>query len=171
VHLIQARSRFKKQLGQGFTLIELLIVLVIIGVVITSLTLAVGNSGRGQAIQSAANILRARLMFAEQEAIIESTTIGFAMSQTGYQFYRVDNSVDVLSWQAMLKDDVLTYQAWPAKVTLQLQLPDNPNALVPTDLPAQPMIVFTPSGSVTPFTLKLNGFELQGTANGDIKLK
>lgn len=157
---------------QGFTLLELLIVLVIIGVVIAAVALSIHNSGSSQQSRSAANIFRARVMYAEQNAIIQSTTIGLAISQQGYQFYRLQNKppTEVIYWQKA-DDNALRYQSWPSTMNLSLRLPDNPNALIPNQLPQQPMIIFNPSGGVTPFTLKIDHFTVQAKANGVISVK
>lgn len=156
----------------GFTLLELLIVLVIIGVVIAAVALSIHNSGSSQESRSAANIFRSRAMYAEQNAIIQSTTIGLAISQDGYQFYRLQNKApsEAIYWQ---KSDVeaLRYQAWPTSMTLNLSLPDSPNALIPNQLPEQPMIVFNPSGGVTPFTLKIDNFTVRAKSNGVINIE
>ena len=154
---------------RGFTLLELLIVLVIIGVVIAAVTWSISNSGNGQKVRSAANILRARLVFAEQQAITQATTVGFAISQQGYQFYHLSEQSPV-TWATITKQQALKFHAWAGDFEIILSLPNNPNALVPNTLPGQPVIVFTPSGGVTPFTLRLDNFVIKGKNNGEITI-
>lgn len=164
--------RVKNNKANGFTLLELLIVLVIIGVVIAAVALSIHNSGSSQESRSAANIFRARTLYAEQNAILQSTTIGLAISQTGYQFYHLQNKPpsEVIYWQ---KSDVdaLRFQAWPKSMDLSLHLPDSPNALIPNQLPEQPMIVFNPTGGVTPFTLHIDHFTVRGQENGVVTIE
>lgn len=158
--------------ARGFTLLELLIVLVIIGVVIAAVALSIHNFGSSQESRSAANIFRARTMYAEQNAIIQSTTIGLAISQAGYQFYRLQNKPpsEVITWQKSTID-ALRYQAWPTSMDLRLSLPGNANALIPNEPPEQPMIIFNPSGGVTPFILKIDHFTVRAKANGAINIE
>jgi len=159
-----------RSLTIGFTLLELLIVLVIMGVVIAAVTLSIENSHHGQRARSATNILRARMVFAEQQAIVQATTIGLAISQQGYQFYRLTDQLKSITstWEAIKQEQVLKFHSWEGDFDISLSLPQQPNALVPNNLPDQPMIVFTPSGSVTPFTLRLNGFMIIAKRNGEI---
>ena len=166
------RNKPGKPFNYGFTLLELLIVLVIIGVVIGAVALSIHNSDSGQKVRSAANILRARLLFAEQQAVVQSTTIGFAVSQQGYQFYRLqDRSSSMqLFWQPIKHQEAMKLQVWPGDFNISLSLPNNPNALVPNTLPERPVIVFNPSGGVTPFTLRLDSFVITGKATGAITI-
>ena len=154
------RNKGVKPYLHGFTLLELLIVLVIIGVVIGAVALSIHNSDSGQKVRSAANILRARLLFAEQQAIVQSTTIGFAVSQQGYQFYRLQEKSPHVQWfwQPIKDRPVMKFQAWSGDFTIGLSLPNNPNALVPNTVPERPVIIFDSSGGVTPFTLRLDSF-------------
>jgi general secretion pathway protein H len=167
--LQRASKRALDRAKNGFTLLELLIVLVIIGVVIAAVALSIRNSGSSQESRSAANIFRARAIYAEQLAIIQATTIGLAVTQEGYQFYDLQSSgaTGQVYWQPATRQ-ALNYQAWPKSMNLILTLPNNPNTLIPNQLPEQPMIVFNPSGGVTPFTLKIDNFTVSAKENGII---
>lgn len=166
------RNKRGKPFNYGFTLLELLIVLVIIGVVIGAVVLSIHNSDSGQKASSAANILRARLLFAEQQAVVQSTTIGFAVSQQGYQFYQLHNKLPQMQllWQPIKHQQTMKFQAWSGAFNISLSLPNNPNALVPNTLPESPVIVFNSGGGVTPFVLRLDSFVIRGKATGDITI-
>ncbi len=166
------RNKCVKPLLNGFTLLELLIVLVIIGVVIGAVALSIHNSDNGQKVRSAANILRARLLFAEQQAIVQSTVIGFAVSQQGYQFYRLQDKLPQMKllWRPIKHEAALKFQTWSGDFNIALALPNNPNALVPNTLPEHPVIIFDSGGGVTPFTLRLDSFVIKSKANGTISI-
>jgi general secretion pathway protein H len=163
---------YGKKGGAGFTLLEVLIVLVIIGVVIAAVTLTISSSDRGQAAKTATNLLRARMLLAQERALIKSSTLGLSLSQKGYQFYVYQNTPpqEVMSWQKITEPKTLGYQAWPKSFTLKLSLPDIANAVIPNRLPQSPMIVFNPGTGVTPFTLHINAFKIIGKPNGEIKI-
>ena len=165
-------NKHVNSLKKGFTLLELLVVLVIMGVVIGAVALSIHNSGSGQKVRSATNILHARLLFAEQQAITQATTIGFAVSQQGYQFYSLHNKPpqEVFFWQAITHEQALVFQAWSGNFDISLSLPQNPNALVPNKLPEMPVIVFNPSGGVTPFTIRLDNFAIKAKQNGAVTI-
>ncbi|MSP53364.1 MAG: type II secretion system protein GspH [Gammaproteobacteria bacterium] len=155
----------------GFTLIEILVVLVIIGIVVAAATLAINKFPRGQDARTTANILRARLLTAEEKAVVQSVSIGFAVSQQGYQFYQLNTQADGTStWQVMTTPAPFTFQKWPSFLSVQLDLPPTPNVLIANDFPPQPNIMFDPSGGVTPFILHLNKFTLEGKLDGTIDL-
>lgn len=156
----------------GFTLLELLIVVVIIGVVIAAVALSINNSGVSQQSRSAANIFRSRVMYAEQSAIIESTSMGLAITQQGYQFFRLASKApsEVIAWQ-QAENDTLRFQSWPNGVDLSLAILNQANILIPNQMPQQPMIVFNPNGGVTPFTLKIDNFKVSAKANGEISIE
>jgi general secretion pathway protein H len=156
----------------GFTLIEILVVLVIIGVVIAAVTLTINKFPRGQDARTTANILRARLLTAEEQAVVQSVSIGFAVSKQGYQFYQLTTQTNgSISWSLITTPVTFALQKWPMFLTVQLDLPPNPNVLLTDDLPAQPNIVFDPSGGVTPFVLHLNKFTVEGKIDGTITVQ
>jgi general secretion pathway protein H len=156
----------------GFTLIEILVVLVIIGIVVAAATLAISKFPRGQDARTTANILRSRMLAAEEQAVVQSVSIGFAMSQAGYQFYQLNTRADgTTTWQVMTTPATFTFQKWPRFLPLQLDLPPNTNVFIADDFPPQPNIVFDPSGGITPFILHLNKFTLEGKLDGTIELQ
>ena len=154
---------------KGFTLIEILVVLVIIGVVIAAVTLAINKFPRGQDARTTANILRARMLTAEEQAVVQSVSIGFGLSKQGYQFYQLTTQANgTTSWSVITTPATFAWQKWPMFLTVQLDLPPNPNVLLTDDLAPQPNIVFDPSGGVTPFVLHLNKFTVEGKLDGTI---
>jgi general secretion pathway protein H len=155
----------------GFTLIEILIVLVIIGVIVAAATLTINKLPRGEDARTTANLLRSRLLAAEEQAVVQNVSIGFAISQQGYQFYQLLTQADgQQAWQLATSPSHFNLQKWPMFLKVQLDLPPNSNILITNDLPAHPYIVFDPSGGVTPFVLYLDKFKLEGKADGTITL-
>ena len=170
---IGAKKHQAKRNGLGFTLIELLVVIVIIGIVIAAATFFLKDSGQGQTVRSAVNSLQQRILLAEQRAILTGSPLGFAVSQSGYQFYQLtppaaDGSVQ---WQLITTDRVLAYQPWPRRVAPVLNINGQGDVSIPTQLPAQPMIILNASAMMTPFQLTLDHFTLQGQLNGDIQIE
>ena len=156
--------------NKGFTLIELLVVLVIIGVVVSAIGLSLKRSPRGQDARSATVILQARMLSAEQVSLMESSLVGFSVTQNGYQFYRLKHKQNTLVWEAISKG-TLMYQPFEEHFDIALSLPNYSEALVPDSFPAVPMIIFNAGGGVTPFTLKINGYTITGKYNGAITIQ
>ena len=154
----------------GFSLIEVLVVLVIIGVVVAAVTFSIHVKNNGQAVRSAANIVRSRLLYAEQQAVIQSATLGVAFTQKGYQFYRLVDNTDQaqFTWQVVTAQQALSFQSWPHEIRLSLSLPNEPNALIPNHLPQAPVIVFAASGTITPFMLMIGHYKIVGKYSGEV---
>jgi type II secretion system protein H len=153
---------------RGFTLIELLVVVLIISIMIGIISVMINRSSRGGDVRSEVNILKARLLYAEQVALTTAQPIVFSVSKKDYQFY-ILNTQD--QWQTFNQNNSLSHHEWTQHFDLTLQLPNLSSSFVPDTLPNTPMIIFNPAGGVTPFTLTINGFTLIGKYNGNITLE
>lgn len=142
-----ARS-FARALGRsrGFTLIELAVVILLLVIVLGMVGV---NLVRGPAdvVRDEAQRLALLLQTAQQEAILEGRFYAFAPDVEGYGFLRLDDTGMLVPLAA---GDPLGPRLLPASVTLEL-----------TDIPpmpgddAPPLIVFEPSGAMSPFTVVL----------------
>ena len=89
--------------NKGFTLIEIMVVIVIIGVVVSFITLAINNGGSTpQLQQEEAQRLASLLTLANQEAILQAKELGVAFTSEGYRFYEWRG----LQWQALNNHDL-----------------------------------------------------------------
>lgn len=143
---------------QGFTLLELLVVLVIIAIVITSATLALGDFGKARqqrmALESFASVLR----LAEQTALLEPSTLGLQITQQGYAFHRFLPAKK--QWQ-IINQGNLRPRAWPehSRVTLQhLSATSAKNNY----------IIISQAASISPFRLSLGNHTITVNQNGKI---
>ena len=149
---------------KGFTLVEILIVLVIIGITFGFALLAFGDFGENRKILFSAEQLVNTLRLAQQQAILETSTLGLRIDNNGYQILQLQNNNQ---WKPISNKGVFKMTRFPQGTRITLKT----NTRTP---PGAPSIIITPSGAMTPFTLnfgnnpKNNLAILKGKNNGNL---
>lgn len=141
---------------RGFTLIELLVVLVIIGVLVSLATLAVGNDG-ARLVQEEAQRMAGLIQLAGEEATLQGRELGLQLTRTGYRFMFLARQEDgTLQWLALERDGVLRPRTFHPAITPELLLEGLPQTL-PTAASEHgaPQLFLLSSGERTPFRLRL----------------
>ncbi|WP_058477450.1 type II secretion system minor pseudopilin GspH [Legionella steigerwaltii] len=155
-----------KRSNQGFTLIEILIVLVIIGITFGFALIAFGDFGESRRILFSAEQLVNTIRLAQQQAILETGTLGLRIDNASYQVLQLNNNTQ---WRPISEKGVfkMTYFPQDAHITLKT------NHSTPAGAPA---IIISASGDMTPFTLNFgskqdhNLASLIGKRNGELQL-
>jgi general secretion pathway protein H len=128
--------------SRGFTLIEILIVIVIIGITIGFALLNFGDFGASRRIQFAAEQLVNTLKLAQQQAILDTSTLGLNINNNSYQILKYQNMV----WRPVSDKGIFKVQLFPKNTVIILQTQSKP-------IPGSPPLVINSSGDITPFTL------------------
>jgi general secretion pathway protein H len=150
--------------NQGFTLIEILIVLVIIGITFGFALIAFGDFGESRRILFSAEQLVNTIRLAQQQAILETSTVGLRIDNTGYQFLQLQNNTQ---WRPISDKGVFKMTYFPQDTQIILKT----NNRTPAGFPA---IIITSTGDMTPFTLSFGSTKennmalLVGKRNGDL---
>ncbi len=149
----------------GFTLLELMVVLVIVGIVLTFVTLSVGGDRRGEQLDREARRLAALLELASEEAVLKSRQLAVRFERDGYLFLRLQGG----QWLALAEDPQLRERRLPDGVRLELELDDSPlpdmagqqedAAADATDSAGLPQVFLLSSGEMTPFRVVLSADE------------
>lgn len=150
---------------KGFTLIELMIVLVILGITFGFALIAFGDFGESRKLLFSAEQLINTLNLGQQQAVLESGTLGLRIDNTGYQMLQRTNA----QWVPISNTGVfkMTYFPKGTRITLKTNVPMPRGA---------PSIILNSSGSMTPFILSLARNEeapsavLIGKNNGELSL-
>lgn len=172
--LVTGRYKIPKhqQYSGGFSLLEMLVVLVIIGVVIAAVSISINLTGGSQDTRNDVNLLRDRMLYAQQLTVAQSLTLGVAFSQKGYQFYRFILQKDGrYRWQKTVDNSSLGFHPWTKSVSMNLNLNQQANVLIPQFTPKQPTVIINAGGQMTPFILQLGRFALRAQANGVLHVK
>lgn len=162
-----------RRLEAGFTLLEVLVVLALIGVMIGIAVLAIGDGGRGRAVENQALRLRGALALAAQESVLESRVLGAEIGPRGYRFYRLEHR----RWVAFQGDPSLAAATLPQGLRLNLHLGGGPRPAGSDESRSGPQILFMASGEISPFSITLADshsdarYRIAGEANGVLVLK
>lgn len=152
--------------NKGFTLIELLVVIVIIGITLGFALIAFGDFGGSKRIIFAGEQIHNTLRLAQQQAILENSTLGLKINNQGYQVlkfqnaqWRTDSSKHILFKPHSLPNDII--------VTIKSNQKSS----------TEPSVVINSSGETNEFTLIFgtkadpNLAVLSGTDNGELNFK
>lgn len=137
----------------GFTLIEILVVLFIIGITLGFAMLAFGDFGSKRRIVIAAEQFVNYVKFIQQEAILETGTLGILFDSNSYQVMRFQ---PLKNWQFMPKKGIFHQQHFPHNAIIHLE-----NNLTKK---GEPQIVINAAGDMTPFRLNLGSNEEENIA-------
>lgn len=150
----------------GFTLIELLIVIIIISIISSVAVISI-HTNQKKAYESLANQLANSLRLAEEEAMLNSTTIGLALSKDSYQYFEYQE--EKKSWR-ILPDAALKKHAIPSNIQIVLKMQNKV-----LELNGKPQIIISASGDMSPFILSIGKidaaptYRVIGKANGEVR--
>jgi len=140
------RSRSKTA---GFTLIELLVVIVIMGIMISVVTLNIGSQNRERETHQFALRLISLMRLASDEAVLNGKLIGWQWNDQQYQFMQRYED----KWIALEDDRLLKPNPIPSWIDSNFEVEGR--AVEHLQSPEQPQLLFLPSGELTSFTLEL----------------
>jgi general secretion pathway protein H len=106
----------------GFTLLEVMVVIVIIGVLVTVTTIAVGALGRDREVEDESRRFAALLTQAREEAELQGLDIGVMVNRHGYEFFVFDALKQ--QWQPIAEDDFYVTRALPEGLQARLWMED-----------------------------------------------
>ncbi|MFI4963128.1 MAG: type II secretion system minor pseudopilin GspH [Legionellales bacterium] len=137
-----------------------------IGVTIGFALLAFGDFGQGRRILFAAEQLVNTLKLAQQQAILDTSTLGLRIDNTSYQILQFQNTSQ---WEPLSNKGVFKTIYFPAHTVINLKTNT-------TGKTYDPAIIINSSGDMTPFTLSFGSSTepvittLVGRPNGSLTL-
>jgi len=183
-------SRHARQ--TGFTLIEMLVVVIIIGIVISTMVISIRTGDLGEQMENELVRMRSLINLARDEAVLQGYDVALAIKEDGYSFQWYD--IKEQRWQAFTDDKVfrerpllpgtrfvlviddLPVKEKPSRPGLSESNTDKDKKQAVEDENVQRVIIF-PSGDVFPFELILRKddeslqFKLVTSESGEIEIE
>ena len=177
---------------RGFTLIEMMVVLLIIGIVVSSVVLSINTDDVKEHMEIEMNRLRALINLAREEAILQDHDMALVIKEDSYSFQWYD--VKQEKWLAVDDGQVFRERKLPPGTNMVLLIEDLPT----TEKHSQPgtsltldgkdkeqqqeeedvqRVVIYPSGEIFPFELILQKedestqFKLVADADGEVTVQ
>jgi general secretion pathway protein H len=156
------RRKTRRAANAGFTLVEILVVIVIIGVIVSASTIAVGVLGRDRQIEDESRRFWAVVRQAREEAELQSLDAAVFVASGEYEFLRYDRRRQL--WMSIVDDKLYAQRTLPEGLRFRLWV-DGREVVLKPDLPNRsdksehekwpPQIMVLSSGELMPFELHL----------------
>jgi general secretion pathway protein H len=152
----------KRKAAAAFTLVEILVVIVIIGVIVSAATLAVGVMGRDRQAEDEARRLWAVMQQAREEAELQTLDLSAFVSRNYYEFLRFEPRQD--TWVPITDDRLYAPRQLPEGLTVRLWTDSREVVLKPTPPNRNdkdehkkwaPQLTVLASGEIMPFELQI----------------
>lgn len=108
----------KYQRRAGFTLLEMMVVLILIGVIVGTVTLSVGDGGRRDKLQFEAERLQATMKLALEEAQLQGMEMGLVTENDQYRFVGFKDNL----WGPIADDKAYSNHKLPKGFELNLKV-------------------------------------------------
>ena len=174
-------TRSARRAPQGFTLIELLVVIVIIGVMLGTMMLSLGDRGHDSQLEKERDRLAALFNYVQERAALQTIEYGLRCEQGGYRFVMFDSRK--AQWLDDPLDETLRARTLPDGLGLALSVEDRAIVLPARSDPRKrlaspdltPQVMIYSSGDLTRFRLTLTraaahrSAVLSGTSAGKVE--
>ena len=159
--------------ARGFTLIEVLVVVIIVGVVVGTATLAITGSGSRE-LENAARRAEVRIRLACERALYSGQDLGFSLREGALSFgYLLPDR-----WLRVTDtpDEALRERTLGDAISIAVSRDGLPVLTETDDDPSKPQFVCYASGEMTPFEMTLaregvaEQWRLQARLDGEVEL-
>lgn len=131
--------------SKGFTLVEILVVILIVSITLGFALIAFGDFGEKRRIIVAAEQFSQYVVLTQQQAILDSSTLGIVIHHNGYELLRLTGPKQ---WSPMPSNRIFRPQRFPKGMLINLAHDSQkPNK------PSKPRIIIQSSGEMTAFKL------------------
>lgn len=180
----QAYSSTRGTDQAGFTLIEIIVVVVVVAVLFSMMTLSLPSGSADRMASREAQRLLELLRLAREEAVIQSSLVGFSHRDDGYGFHYFDAG----RWTAPDPGGPFRERSLPDGLVLELLIDGASQDARPglsgageedEERPAAPELMFWPDGQIQGFELSVGPegskagarYRVIGTPDGSLQLK
>ncbi|RUQ88337.1 prepilin-type N-terminal cleavage/methylation domain-containing protein [Legionella septentrionalis] len=152
---------------RGFSLLEILVVIVITGITLTFAMYAFGDFGQARRIVLAAEQFASYVKLVQQQAILETSTLGVNLSPTRYQAIRFNPAA---GWETFQQKGIFNVHYFPSGADIKFAASQGKSSK------NDPEIIVNASGDMTPFKVFFNSQDgtklamVEGRHDGSIQV-
>jgi len=162
-----------KTISNGFTLIEIMVVIVIISVVLSFVTLSIGDGNLSQKLEQESQRLAYLLTLASNESVMQSKEMGVNFDKDSYRFCELQIEMNLCTTCNVINEGVFKPRILPVGIEAEIRLDGEPifsNKICQN----MPQLLIMSSGEFTPFEIIFTadnlGYQLAGNMHGEITI-
>jgi len=153
--------------SNGFTLIELMVVVALIGIIMGSVVLSVGDGGQLDKVEIETKRMSALIKLLGEEAILKNKEFAIVVTETEYDFQELDKNQ---KWQPLAGDTIFHKRKMTNNSIIELEL-ENFNVDFAAQKDDEDVKIFLlSSGEMSPFEITIKDLESESyfTITGSI---
>ncbi len=157
----------------GFTLIEIMVVITIISVIISFVTLSIGDGNLAQKLNQESQRLAYLLTLASQEAVMQSKEMGVYFDADSYSFCDLQIETNSCTTCKIITSNVFKPRNLPIGIQTEVRV-DGETILSNKTCKNMPQLLILSSGEFIPFEIRLTAdklsYQLTGNLTGEITI-
>ncbi len=159
--------------NNGFTLIEIMVVIVIISIILSFVTLSIGDGNLSQKLEQESQRLAYLLTLASEESIMQSKEMGVSFATDNYQFCELQIEMNMCTTCKVIIEGVFKPRILPIGIKAEIRLDGEPVFLNKT-CQNMPQLLILSSGEFIPFevifTADKLSYQLTGNITGEMTI-
>ncbi len=152
----------------GFTLIEIMVVITIIGIIMSFVTLSIGDGNLAQKLNQESQRLAYLLTLASQEAVMQSKEMGIYFDTDSYSFCDLQIETNICTTCKIITSNVFKPRTLPAGIQTEIRVDGEAILAANNTCQNMPQLLILSSGEFIPFEIILTADKLSHQLTGNL---